>query len=74
MIIKNNFNNKSMNPLEDYSGIGKGSHSLDKELEKEKQGFIRENMNNPVLQNLRDDNNNDDDSSDRNEDKWDFFR
>ena len=74
MIIKNNFNNKSMNPLEDYSGIGKGSHSLDKELEKEKQGFIRENMNNPVLQNLRDDNNSDDDSSDRNEDKWDFFR
>ena len=72
MIIKNNFNNKSVNPLDDYNSIGKGSHSLDKELEKEKQGFIRENMKNSVLQNLRDEDN--DNPDDRQDDKWDFFR
>ncbi len=72
MIIKNNFNDKSMNPLNDYSGIGKGSHSLDKELEQERQGFIRENMNNPVLQKLREDES--DEPNDKPEDKWDFFR
>ena len=73
MIIKNNFNEKSMNPLNDYNSIGKGSHSLDKELEREKQGFIRENMNNPVLQDLRGETS-DDEPDDRSEDKWDFFR
>lgn len=72
MIIKNNFNDKSMNPLSDYSGIGKGSHSLDKELEREKQGFIKENMNNPILRNLRGEDDND--SNNQPEDKWDFFR
>ncbi len=72
MIIKNNFNDKSINPLNDYSGIGKGSHSLEKELEKERQGFIRENMNNPVLQKLRDEES--DELDDKKEDKWDFFR
>ena len=71
MIIKNNFNDKSMNPLNDYSGIGKGSHSLDKEFEMEKEGFIRENMNNPVLQKLRD---NQDTTEDPNDDNWKFFR
>ena len=72
MIIKNNFNDKSINPLNDYSGIGKGSHSLDKEFEKEKEGFIRDNMDNPILQDLRDEDN--EIEEDRNEDKWDFFR
>ena len=71
MIIKNNYNNKDVNPLNDYSGIGKGSHSLDKELEREKEGYIRENMNNPVLQNLRD---NHDETTDPNDDNWKFFR
>ena len=36
MIIKNNFNDRSANPLDDYSSIGKGSHSLDKEFEMER--------------------------------------
>ena len=72
MIIKNNFNSKNVNPLNDYNGIGKGSHSLDKEIENEKNGFIKENMENKVLQDLRDnDIPCDDDSS---EDKWKFFR
>ena len=71
MIIKNNYNEKNVNPLNDYSGIGKGSHSLDKEFEMEKEGFIRENMNNPVLQKLRD---NQDTTEDPNDDNWKFFR
>ena len=71
MIIKNNFNARNVNPLDDYTKIGKGSHSLDKELEKEKEGFIKENMTNPILQNICDEDEIDDS---RNEDKWDFFR
>ncbi len=72
MIIKNNFNDKNANPLNDYSGIGKGSHSLEKELELEKQGFIKANMENEVLNNLRD--NSDEDTDNESEDKWDFFK
>ncbi len=73
MIIKNNFNTKSVNPLRDYNNIGKGSHSIEKMLEEEKEGFIKANMENEVLANLRDD---DTDTEDDNgtEDKWDFFR
>ena len=71
MIIKNNFNEKDMNPLTDYSAIGKGSHSLDKEFELEKEGFIKENMENPVLEDLREHHDEEDDS---NEDNWKLFR
>ena len=71
MIIKNNFNEKDINPLDDYSGIGKGSHSLDKEFELEKEGFIKENMENPVLEDLRI---NHDETDDRDEDNWKLFR
>ena len=71
MIIKNNFNSRNANPLNDYTGIGKGSHSLEKELDDEREGFIRENMNNQVLQDL---NNNEDDTEDPTDDKWKFFR
>ena len=71
MIIKNNFNEKNANPLNDYNGIGKGSHSLDKELELEKEGFIKENMDNPILQNIRDAS---DETEERDEDNWKFFR
>ncbi len=74
MIIKNNFNEKDVNPLDSYKGIGKGSHSVDKELELEKEGFIKANMNNNILSDLRGDNSDidTDDSSDG--DKWKFFR
>ena len=71
MIIKNNYNEKKTDPLGDYDGIGKGSHSLDKEFSREKEGFIRKNMNNPVLQDLRE---NHDDTEERDEDNWKFFR
>ena len=74
MIIKNNFNEKDVNPLDSYKGIGKGSHCVDKELELEKEGFIKANMNNNILSDLRGDNSDidTDDSSDG--DKWKFFR
>ncbi len=71
MIIKNNYNAKSMDPS-DYTSIGKGSHSLDKELMKEKEGFIKENMHNPILQELRGEK--EEIEEDKKEDKWDFFR
>lgn len=71
MIIKNNFNEKNVNPLNDYTGIGKGSHSIDKELEREKEGFIKTNMDNKVLEELRD---NQDDSIDETGDNWKLFR
>lgn len=72
MIIKNNFNTKSVNPLNDYNNIGKGSHSLDKEFEREKEGFIRDNMNDPILKKLRGEE--EEKEENKKEDKWDFFR
>ncbi len=72
MIIKNNFNKKSINPLDDYSGIGKGSHSIEKEFELEKKGFIKANIENRVLDELRDNKDDTDESDDG--DKWKFFR
>ena len=71
MIIKNNFNSKNVDPLNDYTNIGKGSHSLDKELDDERHGFIRENMNNKVLQNLKE---NQDNTVNPDNDNWKFFR
>ena len=72
MIIKNNFNERSASPLKNYDKIGKGSHSLDRELDKERKGFIRENMENPVMQDLRGENQ--EIENDRKENDWDFFR
>jgi len=72
MIIKNNFNDRNINPLNDYSGIGKGSHSLDKDFEREKEGFIKENMENPILEKLRD--NRDETDDDTSGDNWKLFR
>ena len=74
MIIKDSFNKNDSNPLTDYSSIGKGSHSLERDLEREKQGYIKANMENKVLAHLRGDDNKDDDDGPRNEDKWKFFR
>ena len=71
MIIKDNYNKRDVNPLKDYSGIGKGSHSIDREIEREREGFIKANMDNKVLEDLRD---NHDESDDNNEDPWKFFR
>ena len=74
MIIKNNFNQKNVNPLEDYKGIGKGSHSLENELELERKGFIRSNMQDEVLKDLRNPVDNSNDNNDDDGDKWKFFR
>ncbi len=72
MVIKNNYNSKSVEPLNNYTSIGKGSKNKERELEKEKEGFIRENMQNPILSELRNEEKEDEDE--RNEDKWSFFR
>ena len=72
MIIKNNYNTRSVNNSSDYNSIGKGSHSLDQEFKREKEGFIRENMNNPILRKLRGEDEDKEDNS--RENKWDFFR
>lgn len=73
MIIKNNYNDKDVNPLSDYNGIGKGSNSLDKKFELEREGFVRENLDNGVIQDIinSDHEYEEDDSK---EDKWSFFR
>ena len=75
MIIKNNFNEKDVEPLKDYHSIGKGSDSLDKKFEMEKEGFIPENMDNKVIQDIiNSDHEYDEDDNDDNKDKWNFFR
>ncbi len=71
MVIKDNFNEKTVDPLTDYKSVGKGSHSTDRELEREKEGFIKANMENNVLEDLRA---NHDNSDDDNSDPWKFFR
>ena len=72
MIIKNNFNKKSVDSLNDYENIGKGSNSLDKKLQKEQEGFIRKNIDNPIIQNIiNSDKEYEEDDSDDN--KWSFF-
>ena len=70
MIIKNNFNDKDASPLSNYSGIGKGSHSLDKEFEMEREGFIKENMENPILNDL----DKEEPEEENNGDNWELFR
>lgn len=69
MIIKNNFNDKDVNPLNNYRGIGKGSNSIENQLEREKNG----QTNNPILKDIiaSDSEFNDEDKK---EDKWDFFK
>ena len=73
MIIKNNYNEKDVNPLNDYTGIGKGSHSLDKILENIEltEGDDDDEFENPFPDNDLDINDEDDID---NEDKWSFFR
>ena len=74
MIIKNNFNEKDVNPLKDYHSIGKGSDSLDKKFEMQKEGFILENMDNKVIQDVINSDHVFEEDDDEKEDKWDFFR
>ncbi len=70
MIIKNNFNSKNVDPLNDYTGIGKGSHSLDKVLDHEKDGFTEDINNNSILPDF----NTEPDEEDEDGDDWKFFR
>ena len=68
MIIKNNFNEKSIDPLKDYQKIGK----KDEEFEKHS---IKDNLNNQIIKDIiRKDNEYEEDDNDSSSDKWDFFR
>lgn len=69
MIIKNNFNKKNTNGLDDYQSISKTrNNNFD-----DKNVFIKENLNNKIIRDIIDsDTEYEDDSKD--EDKWDFFR
>lgn len=74
MIIQNNFNSRSDKPLEGYHKIGKGENSLDRQMELEKEGFIKKNLDNKVIQDIiRKDTEFEEDSGEQ-EDKWEFFR
>lgn len=73
MIIKNNFNDKDANPLENYQGVGKGSNSLDKRFSQEKEGFVAKNMDNHVIKDILDSDKEFEEDSQK-ENKWDFFR
>ena len=73
MIIKNNFNDKDASPLKDYQGIGKGSNSIDKKIQEEQEGFIKENIENNVIQDIIN-NDYEYEDDDKKEDKWNFFR
>jgi len=74
MIIKNNFNSKNVDPLTNYQKIGKGSNSLDRKLDLERQGFIKENLDNKVIQDIIKSDTEYEEDNDNNKDKWDFFR
>lgn len=74
MIIKNNFNDKDVSPLNDYQSIGKGSESLDRKFEMDQEGFIPENMDNKVIQDVINRDSDYDEDNNEKEDKWSFFR
>ena len=72
MIIKNNFNEKSANPLEDYSSVGR-THDLENEIEKERKGLAKTNLENSILNSLNG-NKEEDNDDNRSEDPWKFFK
>lgn len=71
MIIKDNFNKRSVEPLKNYEKVGKGSNNIDRRLERRKDGYLEENLQNRIISDLMDDNSSDDE---KDMDKWDFFK
>ena len=69
MIIKNNFNNKSIDPLDDYQSIGKTrDNSMDNEF-----NTLNNDTKDIIEDILKSDHAFDEDDDDKG-DKWDFFR
>ena len=69
MIIKNNFNNKSVNPLSDYKSISK---TRDNNIENvDIESDVDKDIINDILEK---DNEFDEENNDNNNDNWDFFR
>ncbi len=71
MIIRNNFNNKNANPLDDYKSIGK---TRDNTFLDDENNNIKDNLNNEIIKDIIRKDNEFDDDSDESNDKWDFFR
>ncbi len=69
MIIKNNFNNKSVNPLEDYESIGK---TRDNNVDGENININRENKE--IIEDILRSDHEFDELDEEEKDKWDFFR
>lgn len=71
MIIQNNFNSKSVDANNDYTIIGKGSNSLDKNLDTDKR--IRENLENPIIDDILRSDKEYEEEDDTSDNKWSFF-
>lgn len=71
MIIQNNFNSKSVDSNNDYTVIGKGSNSLDKNLDTDKR--IRENLENPIIDDILRSDKEYEEEDDTSDNKWSFF-
>ena len=69
MIIKNNFNNKNVNPLDNYKSIGK---TRDNSFDKDNADF-NQNNNSIIDDILKSDHEYEDDTEEV-KDNWDFFK
>ena len=69
MIIKNNFNNKSVNPLDDYESVGK---TRDNNIDGENININRENKE--IIDDILRSDHEFDELEGEEKDKWDFFR
>lgn len=68
MIIKNNFNNKSIDPLKDYHKIGR------KEIDSDENPFIKDNINNEIIKDIIKKDHEYEEDEEESHDNWDFFR
>lgn len=68
MIIKNNYNEKNVDPLKDYHKIGR------KEIDSDENQSIKDNINNEIIKDIIKKDHEYEIDNDDQEDKWDFFR
>ena len=68
MIIKNNFNERSIDPLADYQKIGRG------EIDSDENQYIKKNVNNEIIKDIIKKDHEYEIDDDENKDNWDFFK
>ena len=68
MIIKNNFNKKSIDPLKDYQKIG---HT---QYDSQDNKYIKDNLNNQIIKDIIKKDHEYEEDDHESGDKWDFFR